>query len=132
MAGFAVTIGGALLFLGILSQWLIKKRVQNKNMRQHLSWVAWGCALMGGIAVGTSWAETAGVTSAGAAVAAAAGLLWIAVDLVDRRPDWPAFFLIIVVPGLMKMTGGPIGTFFDLILAIPTQAVFAFGRMFGF
>ena len=40
----------------------------------------------------------------------------ISADLKDKRPDWPAFILIILAPAFMSVVGGPIGTIFDLLL----------------
>jgi hypothetical protein len=75
--------------------------------------------------------NTIGVTSAGAAIAAFACLMFIVADIADKRPDWLAFGLMLVTPALMRATGGPVGNLYDLILTVPSMVGDWVGRAFG-
>lgn len=114
MLGFGV--GATLILIGFTAQWLLKKRLQNAKFRQFYMWVAWSMALLGSAVVSPTVGNSIGITSVGAAVVSVLMLLALGVDFADKRPDWPAFFIIVLVPWFMQYTGGKLGQFFDVIL----------------
>lgn len=103
-----LTIGGAagLLAIAVVAQWLLKKRAQHKGARVGLMWIAWGFAVAGGLALSVPWGSTAGITRTGAAVIAAVGIMVLVVDVLDKRPDWPAFACAALVPSFIAFAGG--------------------------
>jgi hypothetical protein len=116
-------IGGFLIAVGFVSQWLLKKRLRNEKLKKFYMWVAWSFALLGGaVAAPASGGNTIGITSAGAGAVSLAMLLVLGVDLADKRPDWPAFIIVVAVPWFMRWTGGQLGAVFDAILT-PLQLV---------
>lgn len=132
MFGFQLTVGAALVVVGLVAQWLIKKRLQHKDVKKIYMWIAWIMAALGGTALSINVGDFAGVTSIGATVISCLGLLWIVVDLADKRPDWPAFILITIIPSFMKASAGLLGKFFDLLLLLPSQFTIHAGTWFGF
>ena len=126
-----ITIGVGLLVIALFAQWLITKRAKDQKTRQHLSWIAWVAALIGGTAAASDWGEAVGINSLGAGVVSVLGLLLLYVDLKDKRPDWLAFGVICVLPTFMKLTSGPVGDLFDLVLMAPGSAAQALAAGFG-
>lgn len=126
-----ITLGTGLVVIAFAAQYLLKKRNKNPKMARVLMWVAWVGAVVGGEAMSRQVGNGAGVTSTGAAVASIVMLFFLAVDVADKRPDWPAFFIAITVPWFMRGTGGTIGQLFDAVLA-PIQALgVALGNALG-
>jgi len=124
-------LGTGLIVIAFAAQYLLKKRNKNPKMARILMWVAWVAAIVGGEAMSRQVGNTAGVTSTGAAVASIVMLFFLAVDVADKRPDWPAFFIAIIVPWFMRGTGGTIGQLFDALLS-PIQALgVALGNLLG-
>jgi FtsH-binding integral membrane protein len=124
-------LGTGLIVIAFAAQYLLKKRNKNPKMARVLMWVAWVTAIVGGEAMSRQVGNSAGVTSAGAAVASVVMLFFLAVDVADKRPDWPAFFIAIIVPWFMRGTGGTVGQLFDALLA-PIQALgTALGNLLG-
>lgn len=117
-----VSLGAGLILIALTAQYLIWKRSKNQKMNKAISWIAWVFAVVGGTAVTADIQDTFGVTSAGAAFASIVMLLFIAVDIADRRPDWLAFILICLAPTFMTLAGGKIGNFFDFMLIVPRWA----------
>lgn len=113
---FNVGAGLGLIIIALSAQYLIWKRLKNQKVSKFYSWVAWVFAVLGGVAVTGDLGNAVGVTAGGAAVASLVGLLFIGVDIADRRPDWLAFILIIVTPTMMRASGGTLGTLYDGIL----------------
>lgn len=128
---FDVTLGVGLLAVALTTQYLISKRLKHKGLRKGLAWVAWGLAVVGGTAVTADINPQIGVTSAGAVIASLVMLLFIAVDLADRRPDWLAFILICICPTFMRLSGGTAGQLFDMVLFIPQWAANGLAAFLG-
>jgi hypothetical protein len=126
-----VTLGAGLIIIALSAQYLLSRRAKNAKIGKVLAWVAWCFAVVGGTAVTVDIQDLVGVTSAGAAAASVVMLLFIAVDVADRRPDWLAFILICIAPTFMRLTGGGIGTVFDLLLAVPAWAASQLSAFLG-
>lgn len=122
---FQIGIGTGLLAIGFLAQYVIKKRLQDKTLKVAYMWVAWICAVMGGLSVSTDVGSRIGLTGWGASVVSILGLIWLAADLKDKRPDWGAFYLAAILPLTMRLAGGPVGQFFQFLLS-PFQALALF------
>ena len=114
---FNVGIGFGLVIIGITAQFLISKRLKHQKVSKVFSWIAWGAALLGGVGMSSEFGNMVGLSAGGAAIASVAALLFIAVDVADRRPDWPAFILIVLAPTLMRITGGDLGSLYDALLS---------------
>ncbi len=111
-------IGALLIAIGFTAQWLLKKRLHNGKLKTIYMWIAWGFAVLGSaVAAPVTGGNTVGITSVGAGAVSVIMLLALAVDLADKRPDWPAFFIVVAVPWFMRWTGGTLGTLFDAVLA---------------
>jgi hypothetical protein len=126
-----VGLGAALAIIALTAQYLIKKRIKNQKLARVYAWIVWIPAALGGEAISSSVHNTVGITSAGAAVVSVIGLLFLIVDIADRRPDWPAFIITVSVPWFMRLTGGTLGALFDLALAAPHAANGALGTFMG-
>ncbi|MER7331728.1 MULTISPECIES: hypothetical protein [unclassified Micromonospora] len=113
---FNVGIGFGLVIIAITAQYLISKRLKNQKVSKVFSWIAWGGALLGGVGMSSEFGNAVGLSSGGAAIASLAAILFIIVDIADRRPDWPAFILICLAPTLMRVTGGNLGVMYDALL----------------
>ncbi|GGM27430.1 hypothetical protein GCM10011608_10230 [Micromonospora sonchi] len=113
---FNVGIGFGLVIIGITAQYLIAKRLKHQKVSKVFSWIAWGAALLGGVGMSSEFGNAVGISSGGAAIASLAALMFIVVDIADRRPDWPAFILIVLAPTLMRITGGGLGSAYDALL----------------
>jgi hypothetical protein len=109
-------IGGLLIAVGFVAQWLLKKRLQNPKVKRFYMWIAWVFALLGSAVAAPTTGNTIGITSAGAGVVSLGMLLALGVDLSDKRPDWPAFIFVVLVPWFMRWTGGQLGALFDVVL----------------
>jgi len=109
-------VGGLLIAIGFVAEWLLKKRLKNQKVQRFYMWVAWLFALLGSAVAAPTVGNSVGITSAGAAAVSIGMLLALGVDLADKRPDWPAFFIIVTVPWFMRWTGGQLGALFDLVL----------------
>lgn len=120
-----ITVGTGLLAIGFTAQWVIKRRLQDKALKQIYMWIAWLFAIGGGLSISVNVGQQLGVTGLGASVVSAVGLLFLAADLKDKRPDWPAFFLAAILPMFMQLSGGPLGTIFHAVLT-PLKAVAAY------
>ena len=121
---FNVGIGAGLIIIALAAQYLISKRLKNQKVSKVYSWIAWVCAVLGGVAATTGIGNAVGISSAGAAIASLVMLLFIGVDIADRRPDWPAFILICLTPTFMRLTGGTLGQLYAAVLT-PFDAVVA-------
>src|SRR3954471_5200101 len=108
---FGLGIGAFLIAVGFIAEWLLKKRLQNTKAKRFYMWVAWIFTALGAVLVAPV-VPSFGISAAGAGAVSLAMLLVLGVDLVDRRPDWPAFFIIVALPSFMRWTGGPLGRFF--------------------
>lgn len=128
---FTFGLGTGLVIIAVAAQYLLKKRSKHPKVSRALMWVAWVFAAIGGESMSRQVGNTAGVTSAGAAVVSVVMLLVLVVDVADKRPDWPAFIVTIVAPWFMRLAGGPIGALFDTILAPVQAAGQAIGHMLG-
>ncbi len=126
-----VSLGAGLIAIALTAQWLISKRAKNQQVSKVISWIAWAFAVVGGTAVTADIQDTFGITSAGAAAASVVMLLFIVVDIADRRPDWLAFILITLAPTFMTLASGGIGKVFDLFLAIPRWAATQLASFLG-
>lgn len=121
--GFTVTLGAGLIIIAFAAQFIIWKRLKDAKLRKLYSWIAWIADVLGGTAITLNVDDKLGVTSWGAFVASLVMLLFIAADLKDRRPDWPAFILIAICPSFLKVVSGPLGALCDLLLMPPTWVV---------
>lgn len=126
---FNVGIGFGLVIIGITAQYLISKRLKHQKVSKFFSWIAWGAALLGGVGMSSEFGSAVGISSGGAAIASIAALMFIIVDIADRRPDWPAFILIVLAPTLMRITGGGLGDVYDALL-LPFDGAIAALRAF--
>ncbi len=116
------TFGTGMIIIAFAAQYLLKKRVKHQKVGRALMWIAWITATIGGEAWSRNIGNTVGVTSTGAAVVAIVMLFFLAVDVADKRPDWPAFIITVTAPWFMRLTGGGIGAVFDALLT-PIQYV---------
>lgn len=114
---FNVGIGFGLVIIALTAQYLISKRLKNQKVSKFYSWIAWGAAVLGGIAITADLGNAVGISAGGAAIASLTMLLFIGVDIADRRPDWTAFILICLAPTFMRLSGGTLGQIYDVILA---------------
>lgn len=114
-----VTLGGGLIIIALVAQWLISKRLKHQKVSKAISWVAWVLAVIGGTKAAADIGHAIGAGSAFAVVVSCVCLLFIVVDIADRRPDWLAFILIVIAPAFMRLSGGGAGKFFDLLLKVP-------------
>ena len=128
---FNIGLGAGLIFIGLVGQLIISKRLKHQGVRKVYSWIAWVCVIVGATKAATDIGDTLGVTSGGAAIAAFACLMFIIADIADKRPDWLAFGLMLITPALMRATGGSIGGLYDLILAVPDAVGNWLGAAFG-
>lgn len=128
---FDIGLGAGLILIGLISQFLISKRLKHQGVRKIYSWIAWSCVIIGSTKAASDIGNSVGVTSAGAAIAAFACLMFIVADIADKRPDWLAFGLMLVTPAMMRATGGPMGNLYDLMLKLPDALGDAIGRAFG-
>jgi hypothetical protein len=128
---FSIGLGAALIVVALTAQYLIKKRVKHPKVARVYAWIAWVFAALGGEAVTASVGNGIGVTSAGAAVVSLVMLLVLVCDIADKRPDWPAFIITVTAPWFMRLTGGPLGSLFDAILAAPHAVNQAVGGFMG-
>lgn len=126
---FNVGIGFGLVIIALTTQYLISKRLKNQKVSRFYSWIAWANALLGGVGIATDIGNAVGVSAGGAAIASIAMLLFIGVDIADRRPDWPAFILICLTPAFMRLSGGTLGQIFDAVL-MPFDGMIAGLRTF--
>lgn len=122
MLGVAVGSAVGLLAIAVVAQWLLKKRAQHKGARVGLMWIAWGFAVAGGLALSVPWGSAAGMTRTGAAVVAVVGLMVLIVDVLDKRPDWPAFACAALVPSMIAFAGGT-GSVVQQVTALVSSAV---------
>ncbi len=120
MLNFGFGLG--MVIIAFAAQYVLKKRLKHPKVARAFMWIAWITATIGGEAMSRQVGNTAGVTSAGAAVVSIVMLFFLVVDVADKRPDWPAFFITISAPWFMRLTGGGLGAFFDAVLA-PVQSV---------
>lgn len=128
---FNITFGTGLIIIALTAQYLIWKRSKNQRISKALSWVAWMCAAVGGSAVTGDLGSQVGVTAVGATVASWVMLLFILVDVADRRPDWLAFILICIAPTFMRMAGGGSGQIFNVLLMPLDFAAAGLGAFLG-
>ncbi len=126
---FNVGIGFGLVIIGITAQYLISKRLKHAKVSRVFSWIAWGAALLGGVGMSSEFGNAVGISAGGAAIASLAALMFIVVDVADRRPDWPAFILICLAPTLMRITNGGLGSAYDAVLS-PFDGLIAGMRLF--
>jgi hypothetical protein len=126
---FSIGIGFGLVIIAITAQYLIAKRLKHQKVSKVFSWIAWGAALLGGVGMSSEFGNAIGLSAGGAAIASIAALLFIVVDVADRRPDWPAFLLICLAPTLMRFTGGTLGTIYDAAL-VPLDGILTGMRLF--
>jgi len=126
-----ITIGTGLLLIAFTAQWVLKKKLQDKGLRTVYMWIAWIFAIAGGLSISTDVGRQIGLTGLGASIVSFLGLLLLAADLKDKRPDWGAFLLAAVLPLLMKLSSGPLGQIYKVLL-FPFQALAAWiGHGFG-
>jgi hypothetical protein len=114
--------GTGMVIIAFTAQWLIKKRLKHPKLGRAFMWIAWITATIGGEAMSRETPNTIGITSAGAVVVSIVMLFFLAVDVADKRPDWPAFIITITAPWFMRLSGGTAGQMFDAVLS-PIQAV---------
>lgn len=126
-----IGLGAGFIIIGFTAQFLLTKRVKHAKIGRVLSWIAWTCVAVGGEAVTTDIGTQLGVTGVGAAVASWVMVLFILVDVADRRPDWLAFILIGIAPSFMRMAGGWSGIIFDALLAPVDFAASLLGKFLG-
>lgn len=127
MGTIPITAGIALWAIAFTAQWVIKKKLQDKALRNAYMWVAWICAVAGGLTATTNIGTTLGISQQGATAVSAVGLLLLAADLKDKRPDWGAFLLAALLPMLIRLAGGPAGFFSTLFGWLGS----AFASIFG-
>lgn len=126
---FNVGIGFGLVIIAITAQFLISKRLKHQKVSKFFSWIAWGAALLGGVGMSSEFGNAVGISAGGAAIASIAAILFIVVDVADRRPDWPAFVLICLAPTLMRVSGGNLGNLYDALLT-PFDGIISGLRVF--
>lgn len=126
-----ITLGGGLIIVALTAQWLISKRLKHQKVSRVISWIAWALAVIGGTKAAADIGDALGAGAATAAIVSAVCLLFIVVDIADKRPDWLAFILIVVAPAFMRLSGGGIGKIYDGILAIPAAAGDQLGSFLG-
>jgi hypothetical protein len=110
------SLGAGLIVIALTAQYLISKRLKHQKVSKAISWVAWILGAIGGTKAAADIGHSVGVASGGAVVVSWVALLFILVDVADRRPDWLAFILIVVTPAFMRLSGGGSGKVFDLLL----------------
>jgi hypothetical protein len=120
MLNFGFGLG--VVIIAFAAQYVLKKRLKHPKVGRVFMWIAWVFAAIGGEAMSREVGNTVGITSAGAVVVSGVMMIFLVADLADKRPDWPAFFIIITMPWFMRLTGGDIGQIFDAVLS-PIQAV---------
>jgi hypothetical protein len=120
--GLTITFGAGMVIIAFTAQYLLKKRLKHPKVARIFMWIAWVTATVGGEAMSRQVGNTAGITSAGAAVASLVMLFFLIVDVADKRPDWPAFIITVTVPWFMRLTGGGLGHLFATVLS-PVQAL---------
>jgi vacuolar-type H+-ATPase subunit I/STV1 len=126
-----ISIGVGLVAIALTAQWILNRRLKHAAVSRAYSWIAWVCAYLGGAAVTVDLAHRVGITASGAAVAAFLMLLVIVADLADRRPDWPAFILIILAPTFMRLAVGDAGELYAVLLAPADAALRTVGPFLG-
>lgn len=126
-----IGLGAGLIIIGLTAQFLLSKRAKNAKVGRALAWVAWICVAVGGEAVTADISGQLGVTGVGATVASWVMLLFIAVDVADKRPDWLAFILIAICPTFMRLAGGGSAAIFDLLLMPLDWAASGLGWFLG-
>lgn len=131
MTGLHIGLGTALITIALSFQYLITKRIKHQKAKKVYAWIAWFFAAIGGAAIGTDLGHQLGVTSVGAIITSFVMLGFIVGDLLDHRPDWPAFILVTLAPTFMRLSGGGFGTFFHLLLAPLDALVKVVGGLFG-
>lgn len=120
MLNFGFGLG--MVIIAFAAQYVLKKRLKHPKVGRVFMWIAWVTAAVGGEAMSREVGNTVGITSAGAIVVSVVMMFFLIADLADKRPDWPAFFIIITMPWFMRLTGGDIGQIFDAVLS-PIQAI---------
>jgi hypothetical protein len=125
------SLGAGLIIIALTAQYLISKRLKHQKVSKAISWIAWILAIIGGTKAASDIGDAIGATSAGAVVVSCICLLFIVVDIADKRPDWLAFILIVITPAFMRASGGGAGSFFDLLLKVPDMAGDRLGAFLG-
>lgn len=126
-----LTLGGGLIIVALTAQYLISKRLKHQKVSKAISWVAWILAIIGGTKAAADIGDAVGVGSASAVIVSLICLLFIVVDIADRRPDWLAFILIVIAPAFMRASGGGAGRAFDLLLKLPELVGDRLGSFLG-
>lgn len=126
-----LTLGGGLILVALTAQYLISKRLKHQKVSKFISWVAWILAVIGGTKAAADIGDSVGAGSATAVIVSCICLLFIVVDIADRRPDWLAFILIVIAPAFMRLSGGGAGRFFDLLLKVPEMLGDRLGAFLG-
>jgi hypothetical protein len=126
-----VSLGAGLLLIALTCQWLIAKRLKHQKIAKVYSWIAWILAVIGATKAADDIGNAVGATSASAVIVSCICLLFITVDIADRRPDWLAFALIVITPAFMRLSGGTAGQLFDIMLKLPDMAGDSLGAFLG-
>lgn len=126
-----ISLGAGLIAIALTAQFLLSKRAKNAKVGRALAWIAWVCVAVGGEAVTADIGSQVGVTSVGASIASWVMLLFIAVDVADKRPDWLAFILMAIAPTFMRLAGGISGDIFNVFLMPLDWAASALAAFLG-
>jgi hypothetical protein len=134
---FGLGVGAFLIAIGLVAEWLIKRRMSAtggaklQKVKDAYMWIAWVFAALGAVLI-SPHISNPGLNHLGAGVLSLAMLLVLAVDVVDKRPDWPAFAVIVFLPTVMHWTGGPLGHLYAGLLAcVDSVALWALGAIGG-
>jgi hypothetical protein len=131
MSTFAATFIG----IAVFAQYNIKKRLKKQDgwLKPTLQWMAWVCGLLGGTAAAPYLSKVFGLFGGKVAAFAIVGsLIVLAVDIVDKKPDWRATVVAIVVPSFIYAVGGEAGPFFEGLLTPFSSTNAALAVWFGF
>lgn len=126
-----ITLGGGLILVALTAQYLISKRLKHAKVSKVVSWIAWALAIVGGTKAASDIGDAVGAGSATSVIVSLICLLFITVDIADKRPDWLAFILIVVTPAFMRLSGGGAGRVFDALLTVPAAAGDQLGKFLG-
>jgi hypothetical protein len=131
-----------LVFAGSLAlMWALRR---HKKYKKYTSWAVFALALIAGSAAALSflggWASALllgllamlGAPGAAVGIAALAGVVVLAGDLVDGTPDGAARVQALVLPTLFLATGGQLGLFGSQVTgAASTAGTALFGSLIG-
>lgn len=146
MFGLNLSTGLVLLCIGLGAEWMIKRKIPatkgaagagsrsevgSARLIRAYSWIAWTFALLGSALMSEAVGNPFGLSPKAAVLITVLGCMLVAVDLLDRRPDWPAFLIIAALPFVARIPRGSIGVLFHVVLGAAAQIAHAVGSVLG-